>query len=121
MKAFLRILLLSLMFILIAALLSIVHGFFSDNEWVFSNVFTWNFLLGGFFIVVGFVKLVIPVRIKDKLIDHTTFVERYLGDQHKAKQEKSYTFLYLGLQIIIITGLVQLLLSVIIPGNTHLQ
>ena len=114
MATFFRTVAIALAFIPVTAVLSILHGFITGGSLSLANVFTWNFLLGGFFIVVGFVKMMVPARIKDKLIDHSTFIERYLTDQHKTKQERAFGLLLLGLLINVITGLIQLVLAFVI-------
>jgi uncharacterized membrane protein len=48
----------------------------------------------------------------DKLTDHTTYMERQYLDKHHEKQKKAYEFLFLGLSIMIITGVLDLLAAI---------
>ena len=112
MKAFIKTLVVSLQLMLTAALISAGYGFFRGAP--FAYVFNVNFLLGAIIICIALVRMFLPVRIKsDKLTDHTTIGQRY-AEQHGQKQEKAYEYLFLGISVIIITGLLQLLLSVLI-------
>jgi hypothetical protein len=106
---------LSVQLILITAAASIVYGFIVRRRFTLAYVFNANFIVGAIIVCIALVRMFLPARFKfDKLTDHTTFVERFLGDEHKSKQEKAYNFLYLGLLTIIITGLIQLALAVLI-------
>ena len=118
MAAFFRNILVSLQLILVMTVLSLVYGFVVRGGFTFAYVFNGNFIAGAFVICVALIRLILPARFKfDKLTDHTTFGERYYAEQHREKQKKAHEFLFLGITMIVITGLLQLILSLIIPAN----
>ena len=104
----------SLQFILAASVLAVVYGFFADGVFTLAYVFFACFLTGAAIICVAVIIMILPAGFKpDKLTDHTTVAERYL-DKHAKKQKRAFSFLYLGLSVIVITGLLQLLLAQVI-------
>jgi len=108
--------LVAFIFICAAALLSIVYGFIDQGSFTLVYVFKSCFLTGAFIICMAIIRMILPTGLKpDKLTDHSTFLTRS-GEKHKEKQQKAFEFLFLGISIIVISGLLQLLLSVIIPA-----
>ena len=130
MAKFLKTALIALQFILVTALLSIVYGFIVRRHFTLAYIFHANFLVGTIILCVALLIFVLPAGLihnrltgkipgfkPDKLTDHTTYMERRYAEKHMEKQEKAYEFLFLGLMIMIITGLLQLLVSVLVPAN----
>jgi len=114
MASFLKTVLVSLKFILVITILSIAVGSVVRGRFSLAYVFNANFIAGAAIICAGLVVLLLPTRFKfGKLVDHTTFSERYL-EHRRQKQEKSREFLFMGLSIVIVTGIIQLLLAVLI-------
>jgi len=112
MTLFIRTVVIALLFILVTAAASICYGFISLGRLTFAFVFKWNFLVGAFFLAVGFIFLILPASFKlDKLIDHTTIAERYYAERHMQKQKKAYGYFYLGLLIMFIAGFIQIFLG----------
>ena len=116
MNAFVKNIITSLQLILGTAVLAVCYGAIRWRVLTFMYVFNANFIVGAFIICIALVLLIIPALLKpDKLLDHSTYVER-ISELRRQKREKAYGFILLGIQIIIITGLIQLLLSVVIRG-----
>ena len=85
------------------------------GRFTLAYVFNANFLAGALIICVALVMMLLPGSLKfDKLTDHTTFSERFI-EQRSKRQKKAFEFLYLGLCIIIITGLIQIMFAAVIP------
>ena len=100
--------------ILVTAVLSIGYGFIAKRRFTLSYIFYANFMLGAIIMSIAVVMMILPARLKlGKLTDHTTLAQRYT-EQHAQKQEKAFEFLFLGLSVIIITGLIQLALAFLI-------
>ena len=100
--------------ILIISALSIIIGFFTHGRFTLAHIFNANFLAGAFIICIALVMMFVPASFKfDKLTDHTTFAERHL-EKHDQKKKKAYEFLFVGLTIIIIAGIIQIILAVLI-------
>jgi len=116
MAAFGKTVVFSLQLILVMAAISVVYGFIAQGRFTLAYVFRLNFLVGAIIICVALVMKFFSFRFKfDKLTDHSTFNERFM-EQHKQTQEKAHTFLFLGLLVIIITGLIQIVLAAVIPA-----
>ena len=116
MNAFVKNIFFSLQIILVTSVLAIGYGAVRWHVLTFIYVFNANFIIGAFIIIIALVLLIMPAMLKpDKLLDHSTYVER-ISELRRQKREKAYGFILLGIQIIIITGLIQLLLSVLIRG-----
>jgi len=129
MAVFLKTVLIALQFILVTAVLSIVYGFIVRGHFTLAYIFHANILVGTIILCVALLIFVLPAGLIhnrltgkldifkfDKLTDHTTYIERTYAEKHLKKQEKAYEFLFLGLLIMIITGLLQLLVAVIVPA-----
>jgi len=118
MARFVKTLVLSLKFMAVASVLALGYGFLSRRTFTLAYVFNANFLLGAIIIAVAFLRMVLPAGFKpDKLTDHTTFMERYYEDRHVPKQKKAYEYLFLGLLVIVVTGVIQLAAALAIPGG----
>ena len=111
MEKILKTLFISLQFILITSSAAALYGLITRRGFNLADIFNANFFVGMIIICVGLVVMFMPARFvkTDKLTDHTTFAQRYaeLRDQ---KQEKAYEFIFLGILVIVVTGLIQLAL-----------
>ena len=107
----------SLQLILATTVLSVVYGFIRRGTFTLVYVFNTNFFVGAIITTIGVIRIFLPDFFKfDKLTDHTTLFQRY-AEQREKKQEKAYEYLFLGMLVIVITGLVQLALAVLLPSN----
>ena len=71
-------------------------------------IFNACFFVGALIICVALVIMIIPYRfLFDKLTDHSNIAERY-REQREQKSKKANEFLFLGMSVIIITGIVQI-------------
>jgi hypothetical protein len=116
MKLYLKLLLVSLCFILIVAALSIVYGFIAHSAFTLRYVFNANFAVAAVLIAVGIVLFFIPSSFVDKgsrLLDRSTLVERSF-DSRERRQQNAGLILWLGIYNTLLAGLIQILLSVII-------
>ena len=116
MTEFIKTVLISLQFVIVTSLLSVIYGFIRRGVFTLAYVFNTNFLVGAAIIFLGLLMMFLPASFKlffDKLTDHTSFAERY-AERHLEKQKKAYEFLFIGISVIIITGIVQLLLSLLL-------
>jgi len=107
-----KILFISLFAILAATIIAIILGFIlpSDDGFTLAYIFPVNFLAGAILICIALITLILPASFKpDKLTDSTTLMERQF-DQRKEKQKKAYGFLFSGILVIVIAGVVELIL-----------
>ena len=115
MKPLFKTFLISLQLILITALLSIGYGYITTKTFTPVYIFKSNFVAGAFIICTAIVMMIFPVFLKfGKLIDHSTFSQFFM-EKREQKREKAYEFLYLGIMVIINTGLIQLVFAALIP------
>ncbi|MCL2043547.1 MAG: hypothetical protein FWG89_05345 [Treponema sp.] len=75
-------------------------------------IFNANFLAGAVILCTALTVMIIPFRLftPDKLADHSTFAERFL-EQRELKRRKAYELLFIGITVIVNTGIVQLALA----------
>jgi len=113
-KAFLKDILVSLVLIFVMALFALLFGFIRHGFFTLAYVFNSLFLMGLIFLCTAIIFFVVPALVKPSiLVDHSTIAERQ-AEKHREKQEKAFKFLFLGIRTILITGIIQLLLSIII-------
>ena len=101
--------------IIVIAAFSIVYGFIAHGSFTLRYIFNANFLAGIILVAAGIVLMFIPTIFslwKEKLLDHSTYVEKSY-DSREYRQQKARMILWLGLFNLILTGLIQLLLSLI--------
>ena len=106
----------SLGIIIVVAALSIVYGFIVHGLFTVRYIFGANFLAAIVFISAGIALMLAPSFFalrKDNLLDHSTYAQRSY-DSREARQKKARMVLWLGLITVVLTGLIQLLLSIII-------
>lgn len=115
MSAFFRTIIISLQLILVTSVLSVGFGFIKCGEFTLAYVIRANLAVGTVITCFGILMKLFPAFIKyDDLTDHSYFIERYYAEQYYPRQEKAFSFLFLGLSEIIITGAIQLVLSAVI-------
>ena len=106
----------SLCVIVIVAVLSIVYGLIAHRAFTVDYVFDANFFAGFAMIVCGIVIMFLPSFLFTKAsnpLDRFTYVERSFESREK-RQQIARVVLWLGLFITVLTGLIQLLLSLVI-------
>jgi hypothetical protein len=126
MTAFLKTVVIALQFILVTAVLSIVYGFIAHRQFTLDYVFRANILVATIILGVALLLFMLPAALihnkltgklygfkPDKLTDHSTYMERQYVDKHQEKQKKAYEFLFLGLSIMIITGVIEILAAIV--------
>jgi len=94
-------------------LCGIIYGYIAMGRLTFLYGFNVNFLIGSVLIASGILKLFIPSLKRDKLTDHSTYIER-AGEEREARQEKANELLYMGLLNVVITGVIQVVLWLIV-------
>ena len=126
MAAFTRTAVIALQCIFVTAVLAIAYGFLRRGFFTLAYVFNASFLAGAVILFIGMLIFLLPAGLvfnrltgkltgfkTDKLTDHSTFMERY-AEQHNEKQKRAFEILALGLSVIVITGVIQLALSVML-------
>jgi len=116
MKAYLKLMLVSLCFIVVVAGFSIIYGFIAHGLFTMRYAFNTNFFVAAVFIVVGTVLMFMPNVLTLKgsmLIDRLTMIERSY-DSREDRQKKARMVLWFGIFNMVFTGLIQLFLSVVI-------
>ena len=116
MKKYLKVFFVSLCSIVIIAVVSIVYGLIKYSSFTLHYIFDANFFAGFILLVAGVVIMFLPSAIFTKdgnLLEQVTLIERSLDNREK-KQQIARIILWLGLFIVVLTGLIQLLLSAVI-------
>jgi len=116
MKKYLKLLFVSMCLIVIIAILSIVYDLIVHRSITFRYIFSANFFAGIFVMAAGIVIMFLPSAIffKDnKSMDRFNYVEHSFDNREK-RQQIARIILWLGLYIVVFTGLIQLLLSFVI-------
>ena len=114
MKMLLRIINNSLLVILITSLAAIVYSLLREGGINLTILFNTNFAAGALLICTALTVMAIPARLLalDKLSDHRTFAERHM-EQREQKRKKAYTYLFIGITVILIAGLIQLAITLL--------
>ena len=115
MKRLMKLICLSFQFVAIVAVLSLVYAFFTRGAVTPAYVFSANFLAGAFIILTGLVVMLTPTFLlmkKSGLLDHSTYGRRFMEEREK-KRIRAYEFMYIGMLNIVITAIIQLILSFI--------
>ena len=105
----------SLVFIGIVAILSIIYGLIAHGFFTLSYVFVANFLIGAVVIAAGIFAMFVPSSMLpkgDKLFDHTTYVQRSFNARQR-RQKLSMEILMVGITNIVLAGLIEILVSMI--------
>jgi len=106
----------SLCFIIVVAALSIIYGFIAHRVFTLRYIFNANFLAGAILIAIGVVIMFVPsafALVGKRWLEQSTFLERSF-DSRENRQHKARIVLWFGLFCMVFTGLIQLLLSVVI-------
>jgi hypothetical protein len=106
----------SLGLIVVIAALSLVYGFIVHRFFTLLYVFPANFISASVIIVVGVALNFLPGSFSSRanlLLDHSTFIEKSY-DTRENRQRNARLVLWLGIYIFTLTGLIQILLSLII-------
>lgn len=113
----LKLVLISLVLIAVASIAGIIFGFVRDAAFTPRYIFDANLTLGVATVLAGlfynFVPSALLIPGKDKLLDHSTFVERSFKTR-KRRQAMAIDILLTGVLVIVISGLIQILLGLII-------
>ena len=115
-KRHLKLIPVSLIFIALVALLSTVYDFIVNGAFTGRYLFHANFFFGAVLISIGCLLMFIPssmLKKGDKLFDNTTFAERSF-DARQRRQAIAMSILLIGILNIILTGLIQILLSILL-------
>ena len=99
-----------------AAAIGLIYGIVRERFFTLQYVFPAAFALGAFVIFLGVVATLFPIRpnMKDsKLIDHTNYIQVTM-EKRENKRKTSHLIIYLGMSIIMVSSLLQLLLSFIL-------
>jgi uncharacterized protein YjeT (DUF2065 family) len=100
-------------FVLVVAVVSVIYAFFTHGRFWPTYIFTANIAIAAFLILTGIVVFAFPVRLKkSRLLDHSTVVEMRM-DAREKKRKTAYMLIYTGICNIVITAIVQYLLSLI--------
>jgi len=128
MEEFRKTVFIALQSILVIAVISVIYGLIVHRRFTLEYVVTANIIVGTVILCVALLLFMLPAGLLhnrltgkltgfkwDKLTDHTTYMERRYAEKHLEKQQKAFEFLFLGLSIVIITGLLELALWVLLP------
>ena len=106
----------SICLIIVVAALSIVYGFIAHSVFTLRYVFDANFFAGAILIAIGIILMFLPsafLLAGKTWLERSAFLERSY-DTREYKQNIARMLLWLGMITMVLTGLIQLLLSVII-------
>ena len=98
------------------ALLSILYGFIAHSVFTLRYVFTVNFFAGAVLIAIGIILMFLPSAFLiagKNWLERSAFLERSY-DSREVRQKKARMILWFGLITMVLTGLIQLLLSFVI-------
>ncbi|MCL2592774.1 MAG: hypothetical protein FWD82_05355 [Defluviitaleaceae bacterium] len=112
-KKFLRLCVISLIFIAVVSIASVVYGLFTLRELTLEFVFIANFAVGAIILAAAILRIIAPVIVKkDRLTDHSTYAEKHSAIR-ETKHKKGYEMLFIGLLIIVFTAILELLIWLI--------
>jgi len=104
---------LALQFNLVITLGGLIYGTIVHRHFTVRYLFSANFLVGAIVILIGLIVLLVPVRPKGKLIDHSTYADALMELREK-KRKKSHEMMYLGMSIILIMAVLQFLVALVL-------
>ena len=106
----------SVRLVAIIAGLGIAYSFTVSGTFTFTYAFRANFWMGVTILIGGLLVFFTPTALlvnkkmkKSRLIDHTTYSERFMEERER-KRVRAYELIYIGICNITITGALQLLL-----------
>jgi len=106
----------SLGLIIVLAALSILYGFIAHTVFTLRYVFDVNFFAGAILIAIGIILMFLPsafLTAGRTWLERSAFLERSY-DSREVRQKKARMILWFGIVTLVLTGLIQILLSVII-------
>ena len=112
----LKLLLVSFCLIIVVAFISIIYGFIAHGIFTLRYIFNANFMVGAIITAIGILIMFSPTAIfmaGKNWLEKSAFLERSY-DTREYKQQIARMLLWLGMITMVLTGLIQLLLSVII-------
>ncbi|MCL2557818.1 MAG: hypothetical protein FWE09_05010 [Treponema sp.] len=93
-----------------------IYGFASSGSFTLAYVFNANFLAGSLLTFVGLFFMVSPaLPPRDGFSDHSSYNERF-AERYFARKKKGRKFLFLGVLVLLISGLAQMALARAIPA-----
>jgi len=104
---------LSFQFNLVITIGGLIYGFIVHGHFTVRYLFSANFLVGAIVILIGLIMLIVPVRPKGKLIDHSTYADALL-ELREQKRKKAYDMMYLGMGVILIMAVLQVLTALVL-------
>ena len=115
-SVYLKLLFISLCFIVVVAACSIVYGFIAHGFFTLRYVFEANFLIGAIIILAAIVLMFLPSTLLTKtgqMLDRFMLMQRSF-DNRENRQRKARIILWFGFFVVLLSGLIQILLSFII-------
>lgn len=116
MKIYLLLIPISLGLIIAVAALSLFYGFLAHNMLTLRYIFPFNFIVAAALIAIGVALNFVPAAFLSKgskFLDHSTFVGRSF-ETRENRQRNARAVLWMGIYSFLLTGLIQILLSLII-------
>ena len=103
----------SAVFVVMVAAVSVIYASITRGRFWPGYIFAANLVTGAFIIGAGIILFALPVRLKKApLLDVTTHADMHLDAKAK-KREKAYMLIYIGISNIVITVVLQYLLSLV--------
>ncbi|MCL2608918.1 MAG: hypothetical protein FWD94_03315 [Treponema sp.] len=116
MAGFARALIMALRCMAAASVLALLYGFAERGFFTLAHLFPANFLSGALLILIALLMMILPFGFKpDPLTDHSTFGERLYRNREE-RWKRAYGFLFAGMLVIGIAGIVQVLLGMVVPS-----
>jgi len=107
----------SILYLAVAAALSVAYGLFALRAFTLRYVFFVSFFVGVVIIITGIIVLMTPtfmlIRNKygnSKLIDHSTY-SRVFHEERENKLTRAHDIIYVGISSILLTSIAQFILS----------
>ena len=123
-------LLIALQAIVVIGVIAVIYGLIVHRRFTIEYIFTANIIVATIVLCVALLIFMLPAGLiynkltgkligfkPDKLTDHSTYMERRVAGQHMEKQKKAYEYLFLGLAMMIITGVLEFVFFPLLPGN----
>ena len=101
-------------FTVIVSVISTAYALIRHRGLIISNIFTVNFAVGAFIILMGLVIWVLPINFNKLgsklLIDHSTIGPKTI-EAKEERRKNALEYVYLGIGIILITGAAEWIVS----------
>ena len=106
---FLKLVIIAFYFTFGTAVIIMTFGLFTRGSVNFDMIFNACFFIGALIICVALVMMFLPYRvIFEKLSDHSNVAERY-REQRDQKNLRANEYIFVGIMVIMMTGLAQLI------------